>query len=354
MTNLHNPSSKTSEAVRKITIASFGAANPETLSLNEDKIDLNPGPDEVAISVAYSGINFADIIMRLGFYPDAPKKPFTPGYELSGIVSAVGRNVKHLKPGDEVLSGSFFGGYASAVKLPAWQVIKKPNTLTLEQAAGLPVSFITLHTALHEMARMRQGDDVLIDCATGGLGTFAMQMVRQAGGRGLGLTSTSTKKSLIESFGFDAATHDEFNSGRVFADRKFDIILNSAGGRSINAHFERLAVAGRLVALGISSGVQGDRRRILPMLKSVLTTPRFGMIRLMNASKGVYGLNALRIMHDETKSRQCAEAMAKSVDLIPHIGKVFPADEVVAAHKYIESRSSSGKTLLSWQSRTLH
>src|ERR1700761_8294318 len=105
----------------QVVIERFGAASSLVL---RDAAPRAPGPDEVAIDVAYSGINFADIQMRLGLYPDAPKKPFVPGYEVSGKVTAVGKNVRDVKKGDEVVAGTYFGGYASHVTLPARQVFK--------------------------------------------------------------------------------------------------------------------------------------------------------------------------------------------------------------------------------------
>src|SRR5436190_23669969 len=107
-----------------IVIDQFGTA--DTLKLREIA-PRAPGDDEVAIEVAYSGINFADVQMRLGFYPDAPKRPFVPGYEVSGTVSAIGKNVKDVKAGDPVAAGTYFGGYASHVTIPAHQVFKLPK-----------------------------------------------------------------------------------------------------------------------------------------------------------------------------------------------------------------------------------
>src|SRR4051812_12204191 len=102
-----------------IRIEKFGPAS--TLQLR-DLAPRPPADDEVAIDVAYSGINFADIAMRLGFYPDAPKRPFVPGYEVSGTVRAVGKNVGSnpgdIRPGDHVVAGTYFGGYASHVTIP--------------------------------------------------------------------------------------------------------------------------------------------------------------------------------------------------------------------------------------------
>ena len=155
-----------------------------------------PGADEVAIDVAYSGINFADIQMRLGFYPDAPKRPFVPGYEVSGTVTAVGKNVRDLKAGDPVAAGTYFGGYASSVTIPARQVFRLPTSIGLEAGAALPVNYFTAQLALFEMARVRKGDRVLIECATGGVGVLAMQMARHAGAEVTGLTTRSEERRV--------------------------------------------------------------------------------------------------------------------------------------------------------------
>src|SRR5512134_573578 len=99
------------------------------------------GDDDVAIAVKYSGINFADIQMRLGFYPDAPKRPFIPGYEVAGRVEQVGKNVTRFKVGDPVAAGTFFGGYASRVTIPAIQAFPLPVGADLAEGAALPVNF---------------------------------------------------------------------------------------------------------------------------------------------------------------------------------------------------------------------
>src|SRR3954470_11361634 len=119
---------------QQIAIEKFGSAS--TLHVSE-LAPRAPGDDEVAIDVAYSGVNFADIQMRIGLYPDAPKKPFVPGYEVSGTISAVGSNVKDLEVGDPVVAGTYFGGYASSVTIPAHQAFKLPKAYDLAAGAAL-------------------------------------------------------------------------------------------------------------------------------------------------------------------------------------------------------------------------
>src|SRR5262245_51697896 len=108
---------------RDIVIEKFGPASSMKVRPISPRA---PGADEVAIDVAYSGINFADVQMRIGLYPDAPKKPFVPGYEVSGTVRAIGSDVRDLQVGDQVIAGTYFGGYASTVTIPARQAFKLP------------------------------------------------------------------------------------------------------------------------------------------------------------------------------------------------------------------------------------
>ena len=95
----------------------------------------------MTVNVQYSGINFADIQMRLGLYPDAPKKPFVPGYEVSGLVERIGAEVSKVAVGDRVVAGTYFGGYASKVTVAAQQVLPIPDDLSLVDGAALPVNF---------------------------------------------------------------------------------------------------------------------------------------------------------------------------------------------------------------------
>src|SRR4051812_33429301 len=145
---------------RDIAISTFGPAASLVL---RDLAPRAPGDDEVAIDVAYSGINFADIQMRIGLYPDAPKRPFVPGYEVSGTIAQVGARVGGLAVGDALVAGTYFGGYASSVTVPAGQLFKLPSSFGLAAGPALPVAFFTAPLAVLEMARVRAGDRVVIE-----------------------------------------------------------------------------------------------------------------------------------------------------------------------------------------------
>ena len=328
-----------------IVIDKFGSA--QTLKLREIA-PRTPSDDEVAIEVAYSGINFADIQMRLGFYPDAPKKPFVPGYEVSGKVTAVGKHVTDVNPGDAVVAGTYFGGYASHVTIPARQVFRLPTSIDLAAGAALPVNYFTAQLALFEMARIRRGDRVLIECATGGVGVLATQMARHAGAEVTGLTTSPHKKAFIESLGAKAVTREEFRADATLTN--YDFILNASGGAEIQWQRARLGLTGRMVCVGISSGVKDGKRNFARIALAALRTPRISVLKLFDANTGIYALNALHVLRDPTWIERLTKSMItiEQMGLRPHVGKVFPATDVADAHTFLETKQATGKVLLAW------
>ena len=332
----------------EIAIETFGPA--DTLKLRP-RVLPPLGDDEVAIDVAYSGINFADIQMRLGFYPDAPKKPFVPGYEVSGKVAEVGKNVTALRPGDAVVAGTYFGGYASRVALPANQVMPVPRSVDLAGAAALPVNYFTAHIALVEMARVRPGDRVLVECATGGVGVIAIQMAKHAGAEVTGLTTSAHKKPFIEELGARAYTRDEFRADTSL--RGYDLVLNASGGAELAWQRKRLGITGRIICIGLNSGVKDGRRNLARVALALLRTRRISVVELFDSNTGIYGLNALHVLRDDTWARRLTGAMARidELGLRPHVGKVFPAAQAAEAHRFLETKQATGKVLLAWDQK---
>ncbi len=331
---------------REIVIAKYGPA--QTLQM-KDQSPSPPAAGEVKIDVRFSGINFADIQMRLGFYPDAPKKPFVPGYELSGVVSAVGKDVTRFQEGDKVVAGTVFGGYTSSINLPEKNVFPLSKGSDLASGAAMPVNFFTAHVALHEMARIRKGDRIMIDCATGGVGTLAIQMALRAGASEVvGLTSTPAKKTYIRNLGATAMTREEFDADASVKD--FDFILNASGGAEVRPQMKRLRITGRIVCLGLNSGIKDGKRNPFRMIKAAVQMPRVSILKLFNVNQGVFALNALHVLQDEYWIGRLAEAYAELEDapLVPHIGRTFKADKVADAHEYLQTKKAVGKVLLEW------
>ena len=332
--------------MKKIWLRKNGG--PEVLQLEENTPLSEIGPRDVWIQVHYSGINFADIVMRLGLYPAAPPKPFVPGYEVSGIVEKVGSAVTRVKVGDQVLGGSLFGGYASQVCVSEDLVFPLPKGWTLAEGAAMPVNWITAHAAIMDMGRVRKGDKVLLDAATGGVGTIALQMLNRIGAETIGLTSSPAKCSYIESFGAKAMTHEEFKTKGQ--DLRFDFILNSQGGKTVRDHYNQLTSTGRVVALGISSAIQDGKRNYLTLLKTILSMPKFSLVSMFDKNRGVYALNALTLLQDEEykKTLQGKWEIVSDFSMKPHVDKIFPAKEAGKAHRYLESKQARGKVVIGW------
>lgn len=330
---------------RDIVIEKYGPAS--TLATREIQ-PRAPGDDEVAIDVAYSGINFADIQMRLGLYPDAPDRPFVPGYEVSGTVAEVGKNVRDLRAGDPVVAGTYFGGYASTVTIPALQVFKLPPALDLAAGAALPVAYFTAQLAVLEMARVRAGDRVLIECGTGGVGVVATQMARHAGAEVTGLTTSAHKKPFITGLGATAYTLDELRGDASLTG--YDFILNASGGANIEWQRARLGLTGRMVCIGMSSAVSEGKRNLLRVVSTLIRMPRISVLKLFNTSTGIFALNALTVLRDPAWIARLTRSLARveQIGLVPHVGKVFPAADVAAAHSFLETKQATGKVLLQW------
>jgi NADPH:quinone reductase-like Zn-dependent oxidoreductase len=330
---------------QEIAIEKFGPA--ESLRVRDAK-SRAPQKGEVGIDVRYSGVNFADIQMRLGFYPDAPKKPFVPGYEVAGVVSALGEGVTGFRVGQEVVAGTYFGGYASRVTLPAQQVFPLPKDMSLDKAAALPVNYFTAQLALFEMARVRAGDRVLIECATGGVGVLAIQMARHVGAEATGLTTTASKKPFIESLGAKAYTRDEFRADESL--RGYDFILNASGGAELTWQRRRLAMTGRMVCVGLSSGVKDGKRNFARIALAALRTPRISVLKLFNDNTGIYALNALHVLKDEAWVERLTRSLenVEKMGLRPHVGEVIPAAQVGRAHEILQTKGTTGKVLLAW------
>jgi NADPH:quinone reductase-like Zn-dependent oxidoreductase len=332
-----------------IQIARYGG--PEVLELVEAP-SIAVRQKDVRIRVAAAGVNFADLMMRMGLYPEAPPRPFTPGYEISGTVTEVGSEVTKFKPGDRVFGATRFGGYTSEAVVPEDQIWKTPARLSDIEAAAIPVNFITAWLALEDMARVRAGDRVLIPSSAGGVGVAAVQMAARAGAKVTGLVGSPSKAELVRSLGAEnVLLNHEWEAMTDEQAGRFDIMLDAAGGKALKRSFRRTAPAGRVVHYGASGMVKKKTRSIFTTLKQLAQTPFFHPLQLMKENKGVFGLNVLQVF--EPKNRDVAvKSIQQIIDRFEKgefrvvIGKTFPLAEAGAAHSYLQSRQAVGKVVL--------
>jgi len=321
---------------------------PEVLEVREAP-DPSPGRGQVRIRVRASGINFADLMARVGLYPDAPKIPCVVGYEVSGVVDAVGEGVTRLREGDRVFALPRFGGYTDTLVIDDAQVAAMPAAMTFEEAAALPVVYLTAHHMMLFTGHLRRRSRVLVHSAAGGVGLAAIQLAKTRECVIFGVASPGKHAFLRE----QGVEHPIPNEGWVEAVRAVtdavDLVLDPVGGDSLSKGYDLLAPAGRIVSFGLSSAASGKTRNLLRAVTQVFRMPSFNPRRLMDDNKTVSGCNMGHLFGERTMLMdQFASllAMYEAGQIKPHVDRVFSFSEAAAAHHWLHDRKAKGKVLL--------
>ncbi len=337
--------------MRQVMITRIGP--PEVLAIQETP-EPQPGPGQVRVRVAFAGINFADIMARVGLYPDAPPLPACVGYETSGTVDAIGPGVTRHRVGDQVLAMSRFGGYAEAIVVDEVQALPLPGQMSLEEGAALPVTYLTAHHMLFHVQTLHPGERILIHGAAGGVGIAATQLARTVPGVTIFGTASASKHAFLQELGVDHCI-DYRNEDFYAAVREktsgegVDVVLDAVGGSSFRKGWKLLRPAGRLLMYGMSAMAQGEGRNPLAALAALVQTPFFHPIPLMNANRSAIGIN---MGHLWDQTHVLLPQLDRILDLYregkirPHVDKVFPFTEAAAAHRFIQDRKNVGKVLL--------
>lgn len=338
--------------MKQIWITKAGA--PEVLQI-KDAPDPAPAAGEVRIRVEASGVNFADIMGRMGLYPDLPPMPVVPGYEVSGRVDAVDSGVHAEWLGRDVIALTRFGGYSDVICVPVNQVFPRPPALSAMEGAALPVNYFTAWQLLVVMGGLKRGETVLIHSAGGGVGIAATQIARHIGATIIG-TASAAKHDELRQMGADhlidyRAQDFEARARAITGGRGVELILDAVGGESLKKGYRLLAPTGRLGIFGMSSAATGKQRNVLGLVRALASTPwlQFNPLALMNANKGVFGVNLGHMWKEVDRIRgwadQILDLAAQSV-LKPRIARAFSFDEAAAAHHYVQERRNIGKVLL--------
>jgi synaptic vesicle membrane protein VAT-1 len=338
--------------MRQIWISKAGP--PETLVLKEAP-DPEPQAAEARIRVEASGVNFADVMGRMGLYPDLPKIPVVPGYEIAGRVDAVGEGVDPAWIGRNVFALTRFGGYADVVCAPTGRIFTRPEGMSVEEGAAIPVNYLTAWQLIVVMGGLKAGETMLVHSVGGGVGVAATQIAKHLGAKVIG-TASAAKHQELRALGvdhlIDYRTEDfEKRAREMTQGRGVELILDAVGGESLKKGYRLLAPTGRLGIFGASSAATNKTGGMLGMVSMLAGTPwlQFNPLSLMNANKGVFGVN-LGHMWDEV------DRMAGWMDQLmrlwgegavkPRIARVFSFSEAAAAHHFIQDRSNIGKVLL--------
>ena len=334
---------------RRIVLTKAGG--PSTLAVIPMEMP-TPRSGEIRIEVAYAGINFADLLMRLGLYQPRPKYPFTPGYEMSGIVDAVGEDVTDFSIGQRVVAALPNGGQASHVIVNSHRALVLPDEVGLDVAASIPVTYLTAHHMLHHLGHLTKDDSVLIHGGAGGVGTAALQICQWAGVSKVWATASGHKSSTIETYGGIAI--DRHNEDFVEIIKKatnnqgVDHILDPIGGDNLSRSLSALKEGGRLYTYGMSAAAPSSKRSMIRSFLAWRKTPKFDPLRLMTRNRGVFGVH-MGTWKDETVMLKQLERILEGIHsgaLAPVIDSVFEAEDVAKAHQYIHDGKNIGKVLL--------
>jgi synaptic vesicle membrane protein VAT-1 len=338
--------------MRQIWITRAGP--PEVLAVKEAP-DPEPKAGEVRIRVEASGINFADILGRMGLYPDLPPIPVVPGYEVSGRVDAVGAGGDRDWVGRDVLAMTRFGGYADVVCVPVQQVFVRPPGVSALEGASLPVNYFTAWQLIVVMGGLKPTETVLVHSVGGGVGIAATQIAKHIGARVIG-TASAAKHAELRAMGvdhlIDYRTEDfETRVREITGGRGVELILDAVGGESWKKGYRSLARTGRLGVFGVSAAVSGTQRNMLTMLGLLAKTPwfQFNPLTLMNANKGIFGVNLGHMWGEIDRLRGWADQLFdlwKQGAIAPKVARSFRFDEAAQAHHFIQDRRNTGKVLL--------
>jgi NADPH:quinone reductase-like Zn-dependent oxidoreductase len=338
--------------MRALVITEHGP--PEVLRVI-DQPEPRPGPGEVRIAVKAAGINFADLLARIGLYADAPKPPCVVGYEVAGEIESLGDGVEGLTTGERVMAPTKFGGYAELAVAPAADLIPLPDDWSFEQGASVPVVCATAYASVVRYGSLLTGERLLVQAAAGSVGIAATQIAKHIGAEVFG-TASASKHDAIRGFGVDHAidyrSKDFAKEIRRITGEKapLDLIVDGIGGASFKKGFNLLRPGGRLVMIGASSVMEGERRNIPRALRTVVSMPRFNPLTMMRSSRAAIGLNMLHIWQD--KGSMMGEYGGPLGELIeagtikPVVAEAFPLDRGADAHRYVAERKNVGKVVL--------
>ncbi|QDT70678.1 Phthiocerol synthesis polyketide synthase type I PpsC [Planctomycetes bacterium MalM25] len=300
---------------------------------------VEPGPGQVQMKVHATGLNFSDVLKALGLYPGMKESDTPLGIESSGVITAVGEGVEHLRVGDEAI-GVLPYAFASHATTAAYAVVPKPAGLSHEEGATLPIVFLTAHHALVNLARLEAGERVLIHAAAGGVGLAALQIAQAAGAEVFATAGSDKKRDRLRSLGvkhvMDSRSLDFVDQVReATGGEGVDVVLNSLPGEAIDASLGLLRAYGRFCEIGKIDIYQDRKIGLLPFQD--------------NLSYFAIDLDRLLRERPQQVTRLYAEVMQRFTEGVykPLPYTRFATAEVADAFRYMSQRKNLGKVVVS-------
>lgn len=326
---------------------------PEVLEIRELPAT-QPGPGEVRVRVKAIGLNFADVLMRLGVYTGTPGTPFVPGLEFSGVIERVGDGVDTFRGGEPVMAVTRFGSHAELVTLDAQRVMRLPAQMSFEEGAAFPVNYLSAHCGLVHLGRLRRGERLLLHAAAGGVGIASIQLARHIGAEIFGTAGSAAKVELIRGMGVQHAINYRVDDFAVEVRRRagehgIDVVMDSVAGRIFRPGWHLLAPMGRYIIYGMASVSGAGGLNYLRAAWEWLALPRIQPLQMVAANRTLAGFHLGTLDPAHPYFRAAANeilALYEHGVLRPFIGATFPFEKIREAHAHLQSRASTGKVVV--------
>jgi NADPH:quinone reductase len=354
--------------VKRVVVDQFGG--PEVLRVVKDD-DPRPGPGEACVRVVAAGVSFTDAQLRAGTYLGVPKPPFTPGYELVGVVEELGPGCSRLRVGDRVAALTVWGAYAELVCVPEANAVEVPGDLDPAEVVSLVLPYMTAYQLLHRVAMVKSGETVLVHGAAGRVGTAVLELGALAGVRVYG-TASARDRAAVERLGavaIDYRNDDFLARVRALPGKGVDVALDGLGGALSLRSFRALRPGGRLVVYGHYSTLAHGRKSWRGWIEWYAATATVALWGLLSPRRRVsaYRIQKLREGHqvlprgarrplpvgggprDAEWFREDFRALLELLrenKIRPVVAERLPLTDASRAHALLERTAAKGKLVL--------
>ncbi|XP_029912872.1 synaptic vesicle membrane protein VAT-1 homolog [Myripristis murdjan] len=336
---------------RSLVLTGYGGYDKVKLQVKKGKPALKAG--EVLVRVKACGLNFADLLARQGLYDRLPSPPVTPGMECSGVVEAVGEEVTERKVGDKVLVLNRCGLWQEVAAVPASHTFIIPDGMSFEEAAALPVNYVTAYMMLFDFGNLRPNQSILIHAAAGGVGIAATQLCQTVKDVTVFGTASASKHETISQGGvthpIDYRTKDYVEEVRKISPKGLDIVLDPLGGSDTHKAYNLLKPMGKLITYGAANMLAGQKKNLLAVAKNWYHQFSIHTLSLIQGNKSVCGFH-LGYLDGETEL--ISQAMSTILDLYrqgkikPRIDSTWHLEQVGDAMRKMQERNNIGKVIL--------
>ena len=312
-------------------------------------------PGQILVSVKAAGVNFADVLARLGLYKAAPKPPFIPGLEVAGVVEKAGEGVTAYKAGDRVMAFCPFGGYAEKVAVSESYAMRIPAGVTFSEAAAFPVQYLTAYHALFQLAHARKTDTVLVHAAAGGVGIASLQLLRITGSAVFATVGSDSKATVVKEENPAARTivYTREDFSKVIREETgghgIDVVLDSVGGETFRKSWNLLRPYGRYVLLGAASAVRPGAISKLGALWRIRSMLLVSPLTMIDKNRTLSAFNLFHLADRQDLLREAAEellSLYSAGSIKPRVGLALPLEKAAEAHRRLQERATVGKVVL--------